>query len=311
MRKKHCHCPHCQQKLIIDTGLGEEAICPSCGKPLFLNEKEKYPLNTDKTAENFTVPIATSEKNTSKIQCQCYYCKYEFVAKKALLGKKIKCSKCQQIIICQGKIQTKDKLLKELGFIKSYVFRNELYIDNQNRQIAMHQKSSGTLLLIPYEFVINWDVTQEQTSSTTTLKGNLEGKGSETMLGGLLAGQTGSNIGMAGKRKVNLTSQSNFKYKYHLNISLNDMTYPTLSLNDLDLPEFEKLSSFLNIIKHNNLHNDIENRKIVPYKVKKLQNDSTEQKNNKPDPIQGCIGCLFLLVIFYFIYAFISAWRSS
>lgn len=241
----------------------------------------------------------TAENDETKL-CQCYFCKHKYYATLRSLGKKIKCPKCQALIFCQGYKKVQNDYLNEHNFqISASLASEDLYIDDQNKTIAKFFQASLKYLIIPYEAVINWDVTQEQCSSAINLNGDIEGKRKAAIVGTVLAGPVGTMVGMAGKKEVNLKANQNICYKYHLVINLNDVNNSCLSLKNLTFDKLEKIISYLNLIKYYNEKNQNQNRKITEYRMDKTPFEFYRPKKlmiNAKEESTG-YGCLLTILI--------------
>lgn len=201
--------------------------------------------------------------------CQCYYCKYKYDANalRLTLGNKIKCPNCNQEIFCQEYVKTLTDYFNDNGITTSYAYKEKIFIDDNSKQLIlyfnkMHFKESHYFFLIPYECIIGWDINQDASESVTKTNGNIEGKRKAAIVGTVLAGPVGTMVGMAGQKKVNLTSTSVVKCKYHLNIILNDIEHSNFSITDLSLTDVEAITARLNVIKYYNEKNQRQNQKI-------------------------------------------------
>lgn len=252
-------CP-CGQKLSCDENqLGKEISCPICGTKLRLeSDKTEYTQSVARSLQ------ASAKSPTKPLWCQCYICEHKYDAKLQgfTLGTKIKCPNCKETIFCQEYEKTYDDYLRDVGFSTSYAYSTKLFIDDNSKQLVRFFVRSRYFFLIPYECVLGWDITQEQSETSTKISGDIEGKRKAAVVGTVLAGPVGTMVGMAGRKNVNLTSERNIKYKYHLNIILNDMKHSNISLTDLPLADVEAITARLNIIKHYNESCQGQNRKI-------------------------------------------------
>lgn len=243
----------------------------------------------------------TAEDDETKL-CQCYFCQHKYHATLRSIGKKIKCPKCQALIFCQGYKKVQNDYLNEHNFQISVSLASEdLYIDDQNKTIAKFFQESLKYLIIPYEAVINWDVTQEQCSSAINLYGDIEGKRKAAIVGTVLAGPVGTMVGMAGKKEVNFKATQNIRYKYHLVINLNDMNNSCLSLKNLTFDKLEKIISYLNLIKYYNEKNQNQNRKITQHRMDKTPFDFYRQEQLKEDAKEKNILLTILIITFVII----------
>lgn len=311
-------CPCGQPLTCNDSLLGQEIACPTCGTMLQLGEKPAPPsLHT-----GFTESLQHASEQRQNLQkqtddekmklCQCYICKHKYYATLRSLGKKIKCPKCQALIFCQGYKKVQNDYLNEHNFqISASLASEDLYIDDQNKTIAKFFQESLKYLIIPYEAVINWDVTQEQCSSAINLYGDIEGKRKAAIVGTVLAGPVGTMVGMAGKKEVNFKANQNIRYKYHLVINLNDMNNSCLSLKNLTFDKLEKIISYLNLIKYYNEKNQNQNRKITQHRMDETPFDFYRHEKRKENAKKKDIACLLTtLLIISFVIIMIVIFRS-
>lgn len=208
----------------------------------------------------------TAEDDERKL-CQCYFCQHKYHATLRSLGNKIKCPNCNQEIFCQEYVKTLTDYFNDNGITTSYAYKEKIFIDDNSKQLIlyfnkMHFKESHYFFLIPYECILGWDINQDASESITKTNGNIEGKRKAAIVGTVLAGPVGTMVGMAGQKKVNLTSTSVVKCKYHLNIILNDIEHSNFSITDLSLTDVEAITARLNVIKYYNEKNQRQNQKI-------------------------------------------------
>lgn len=329
----------CGQHLIYDESLcGKLISCPSCNSPIYLPENNA--ANDDKTTnlsscsdesqnieqlkEDSTTPVQSSQsQDKEQLLCKCYLCNHKYDAREIAseYGVKIFCPKCHKEIYCQGYEKSPEDYLEEYGFTINYSYKDKLYIDDVTKRVGRFFMISKYFMIIPYESIISWDITQEQYGTTTRFTGNLEGKRTASVVGTLLAGPSGAIIGSAGEKNINITATNDLRYKYHINVFLNDMEHSSFAFKDLYLEKMEEITSKLNLIKHYNMTHpeptqkrSVIRRNFDPAPCNYFEREEEKiaraeaQEFNRKVKI-GC-GCVIFIIVFILIMLFSSCVSS-
>ena len=292
MSEFNFRCLHCGQNFACDDSYdGQIMPCPSCNKELHFKKPKTY--------------------------YQCYECMHQYDPQKIGVspGQQITCPQCNKTIFCQEMQKNPQEYLAEINFTTHYTFttfNRKILIDDDSKNLVSIY--SDYLLIIPYEKVINWDIIQEQEAVKTQTVGNLEGKRTATVTGAILGGPVGAMVGAAGQRDINLVSNTNLKYRYHLNIILNDIEHPSIKIADMSRSSIEDITARLHVIKNYNLHNISRGRSIIKITFEKPRNYFKEYQKammkdkykNVDDDLKSCLAVILITIILSIIILFAS-----